>query len=200
MMERLRCASSPEKYLLSWGQIVRGRFSGAPDWRRRFARRSRRLPSAIYRGSTSVGSNAGAAEGAVRIGRTIQVFYDFHFKDKLKESGFTFVNHVTVYASSQYLPIHYDHGTGLAVADVDGDGLYDIYFVNQVGGNDCGRIWEAVSQEYYRGGWSRSHGSCQLGASFADVNNSGHPDLFVTTVLGAMSFFKNDGQRTLLQT
>ena len=42
-------------------------------------------------------------------------------------------------AGIDYKPVHYDHGTGLAVADVDGDGLYDIYFVNQVGGNE---LWK----------------------------------------------------------
>ena len=26
---------------------------------------------------------------------------------------------------------HYDHGSAVAVADADGDGLHDIYFVNQ---------------------------------------------------------------------
>lgn len=71
-----------------------------------------------------------------------KVFYQFHFKDELKKSGITFRNTAVSYARDRYMPVHYDHGTGLAVADVDGDGLYDIYFVNQVGGNELlGRMW-----------------------------------------------------------
>ena len=38
-----------------------------------------------------------------------------------------------------YKAAHYDHGNGLAIADVDGDGRTDIYFVNQVGGNQLWR-------------------------------------------------------------
>jgi hypothetical protein len=55
-----------------------------------------------------------------------KVFYQFHFTDHLKDSGITFVHHAVPYASDQYMQVHYDHGTGLAAADVDGDGLYDL--------------------------------------------------------------------------
>ena len=63
------------------------------------------------------------------------VDYDFQFTDRVKESGITFVNHVVDDAGRYYKKVHYDHGTGIAAADVDGDGLIDLYFVNQVGGN-----------------------------------------------------------------
>jgi len=124
----------------------------------------------------------------------LKVFYQFHFRDKLQESGITFKNRVTVYATDQYIPIHYDHGTGLAVADVDGDGKYDIYFVNQIGGNE---LWKNLGN----GKFQNITNDAQVGvpdrisvaASFADVNNSGHEDLFVTTVLGGNVLFKNDG-------
>jgi hypothetical protein len=123
-----------------------------------------------------------------------KVFYQFQFKDQLKESGITFKNRVTVYAKDQYIPIHYDHGTGIAVADVDGDGLYDIYFVNQIGGNE---LWKNLGN----GKFENITNDAQVGltdrvsvaASFADVNNSGREDLFVTTVLGGNVLFRNDG-------
>ena len=52
-----------------------------------------------------------------------KVFYDFQFTDRVKESGITFVHHVVDDAGMYYKPVHYDHGNGIAVADVDGDGL-----------------------------------------------------------------------------
>jgi hypothetical protein len=68
-----------------------------------------------------------------------KVFYQFHSTDKLKDSGITFVKHTVDDTARQYKGVHYDHGTGIAVADVDGDELYDIYFVNQIGGNE---LWK----------------------------------------------------------
>ena len=68
-----------------------------------------------------------------------KVFYEFQFADRLRESGITFINHIVDDAAKSYQKAHYDHGTGVAVADVDGDGLYDIYFVSQVGGN---QLWK----------------------------------------------------------
>jgi hypothetical protein len=68
--------------------------------------------------------------------RQFKVFYQFQFSDKLKESGITFTHHAVDDITKHMRMGHYDHGGAVAVADVDGDGLYDIYFVNQVGGNE----------------------------------------------------------------
>jgi len=194
MMERLRCASSPEKYLLSWVRLSVAAFLvllTAPS----LCAQEPAPPKVRYPGiDIELEAMPERQKAQLESAAQFKVFYDFHFKDKLKESGITFVNHVTVYASSQYLPIHYDHGTGLAVADVDGNGLYDIYFVNQIGGNELwknlgGGKFRNITEEAGVGLTDR----VSVGASFADVNNSGHPDLFVSTVLGGNVLFKNDG-------
>jgi len=62
------------------------------------------------------------------------------------------VHRVVEDAALYYKPVHYDHGSGLAAADVDGDGLIDLYFVNQVGGsqlykNTGGGRFRNVTQE-----------------------------------------------------
>ena len=77
----------------------------------------------------------------------LKVFYKFHFTDELKQSGITFHHHALPYATEHYIANHYDHGTGVAVADVDGDGLYDLYFVNQVGGNE---LWNNLGNGKFK--------------------------------------------------
>jgi hypothetical protein len=123
-----------------------------------------------------------------------KVFYQFHFTDKLKDSGITFVNHTVDDTAREYKGVHYDHGTGIAVADVDGDGLYDIYFVNQIGGNE---LWKNLGGGRFRNVTSEAGvgvpGRISVAASFADIDNDGAPDLFVTTVRGGNLLFKNDG-------
>ena len=54
--------------------------------------------------------------------KTYEVFCDFGFADRATESGITFRNRVVDDAGKAHIPVHYDHGNGLAVADVDGDG------------------------------------------------------------------------------
>jgi hypothetical protein len=63
-----------------------------------------------------------------------KVPYDFQFADHFAQSGITFVHRVVDDAGLYYKPVHYDHGSGIAAADVDGDGLVDLYFVLNNGG------------------------------------------------------------------
>src|ERR1700741_5169962 len=126
--------------------------------------------------------------------KRFKVFYHFHFADKLKESGITFKYHAVDDVTKHMRMGHYDHGSAVAVADVDGDGLYDIYFVNQVGGNELWKNLGAgkfknVTQEAGVGLSDR----ISVAAAFADTDNDGDQDLFVTTVRGGNVLFENDG-------
>src|SRR6185436_10087660 len=49
----------------------------------------------------------------------VSAFHDFQFSDKVAASGITFRNHIVDDAGKTYKAAHYDHGTGIAVADVD---------------------------------------------------------------------------------
>jgi hypothetical protein len=123
-----------------------------------------------------------------------KVNYQFQFRDLVKESGITFVQHAVDDAARYHKPVHYDHGTGVAVADVDGDGLEDIYFVNQIGGNE---LWKNLGGGKFRNITAEAGVALAnrigVAASFADIDNDGDQDLFVTTVRGGNVLFENDG-------
>lgn len=123
-----------------------------------------------------------------------KVFYKFHFSDQFKQSGITFRHQAVPYATNQYMPVHYDHGTGISVADVDGDGLYDIYFVNQLGGNE---LWRNLGNGKFENITDQAgvalKNRVSVAAAFGDVNNTGHQDLYVTTVNQGNVLFRNDG-------
>ena len=102
-----------------------------------------------------------------------KVFYQFQFSDKLKESGISFVNHVVDDAAKDYHLAHYDHGNGIAVADVDGDGLYDIYFVSQTGGNE---LWKNL------GGGKFKNITAEAGWAFPDASACRLPLRISTTM------------------
>lgn len=126
--------------------------------------------------------------------RKAGAFHDFTFKDQREQSGITFKHNAVDDAAKNWKPAHYDHGSALAVADVDGDGKLDIYFVNQLGGNELwrnlgnGRFANITAEACV----SLSNKVC-VAASFADVDNDGRPDLFVTTVLMGNVLFHNLG-------
>ena len=154
-------------------------------------------PVQVRTPTPDVGVDAFAARKKAQIEAIGQFrgFYQFQFTDKLQASGITFVHHIVDDAGKHYKAVHYDHGNGIAAADVDGDGLYDIYFVNQVGGNE---LWRNL------GGGRFSNVTKEAGvglperisvtASFADTDNDGDQDLFVTTVRGGNALFENDGR------
>src|SRR5690348_1432619 len=89
-------------------------------------------------GVDSLPTRARAQEAGVG---QFDVDYHFRFTDRLRESGITFVHRVVDDSALNYKAVHYDHGSGVAAADVDGDGRPDLYFVNQAGTNE---LWRNV--------------------------------------------------------
>jgi enediyne biosynthesis protein E4 len=124
----------------------------------------------------------------------VTAFHNFQFTDRLAASGITFKHRIVDDAGKTYKAAHYDHGNGIAVADVDGDGLTDIYFVSQVGGN---QLWKNLGggkfQDITASAGVAVPGKVSVSASFADIDNDGDPDLYVTTVRGGNMMFENDG-------
>ena len=125
----------------------------------------------------------------------VSAFHDFQFSDRVKESGITFKHRIVDDAGKTYKAAHYDHGNGLAIADVDGDGLTDIYFLSQVGGNQLVRnLGGGKFQDITAAAGVAVNGKVSVTASFADIDNDGDADLYVTTVRGGNMLFENDGK------
>jgi hypothetical protein len=153
--------------------------------------------------SIRVPSDIGEAELAEHRRRQLATLDDlepfafFRFDDRLAESGITFRHRVTDDAGRDYKMVHYDHGTGLAVADVDGDGWHDLYFVNQLGASE---LWKNLGDGRFRDITSAAGVGLadRIGvtASFADYDGDGDADLFVTTVRMGNALFQNDGKGT----
>src|SRR5262249_28661778 len=125
----------------------------------------------------------------------LDVFYDFKFEDRLEASGINFRHKIVADVGKDFRLNHYDHGNGIAVADVDGDGLYDIYFISQVGGNELwrnrgGGRFENITQ---KAGVAVGDRVC-VSASFADIDNDGDPDLYVSSLREGNLLFENDGR------
>ena len=122
------------------------------------------------------------------------IFHDFKFTDLQPSSGVDFRHYPVDCTMREYKSAHYDHGNGVAVADIDNDGLLDIYLATQIGSNGLYRNkgngqFEDITAESNIGLDDR----VSVSASFADIDNDGDADLFVTSVREGNKLFENDG-------
>ena len=123
-----------------------------------------------------------------------KTFHDFTFTDRREESGIRFEHRPVDDGARDYKAVHYDHGNAVAAADVDVDGRSDLYFVNQLGAS---QLWRNLGRGKFEditaaAGVALADKIC-VAASFADIDNDGLPDLFVTTVRMGNVLFKNLG-------
>ncbi|MDP6553374.1 MAG: FG-GAP-like repeat-containing protein [Pirellulaceae bacterium] len=123
------------------------------------------------------------------------VFHAFKFTDRYDESGIQFHGQIVDEQRWRLQVNHYDHGSGIAIADVDGDQQHDIYFVSQVGDN---MLWrnrgDGTFEDITASAGVSVAGRVGVTASFADIDNDGDADLYVTTVRGGNVMLKNDGK------
>ena len=124
----------------------------------------------------------------------IKVFHAFKFTDQQPESGITFRHRSVEDTARTYKAVHYDHGNGIAVADVDNDGRLDVLFVTQAGGNE---LWRNTGGGKFENITSKAGVALpdriSVAASFADIDNDGDADLYITTVRKGNRLCENIG-------
>ncbi len=86
------------------------------------------------------------------------------------------------------------NGAGLAAADVDGDGLVDLYFCHRQASN---QLYRNLGHGRFTNITASAGVGCtqqtSSGALFADFNGDGAPDLFVSSFGGPNAYLLNDG-------
>jgi hypothetical protein len=86
-------------------------------------------------------------------------------------------------------------GSGVALGDIDGDELCDIYLCSLTGENKLFRnLGQWRFQDITEQAGVRCPGQISRGAVFADVNGDGALDLLVTAKKGGARLFLNDGK------
>jgi hypothetical protein len=117
------------------------------------------------------------------------------FEECAKRAGLEFRNTFLRGEQGENFKINlYDHGSGVAVSDFDGDGHDDVYLVNQLGTNALFRnkgdgTFVDVTAAAGVGVGDRI---C-VAAAFADADGDGDPDLLVTSTRGGNLYFENLG-------
>jgi enediyne biosynthesis protein E4 len=120
------------------------------------------------------------------------------FTDVVESSGITFRHqYIPGETGADYKINQYDHGAGVLVADFDGDGFDDIYFLNYLGDNALYRnkgdgTFEDVTA---KAGLAMSR-KISVGGAWGDIDNDGDPDLYVTSYRGGNQLFLNNGDGT----
>ncbi len=142
-----------------------------------------------------VGLLRDAAAAQTASAGSLKAFHQFRFTDRQTESGIEFVYRMTDDSGRTEKAIHYDHGSGVAAADIDGDGWVDLYFGNQIGGN---QLWRNLGGGKFANITESAgvavKGRVTAGVAFADLDNDGDPDLVVATIRDGNLVFENLGQ------
>jgi hypothetical protein len=121
----------------------------------------------------------------------------FRFENRQAQSGMTFRHHPTPDSAERFSINHYDHGNGILAADIDGDGLADLYFPNQMGRNSLYKnLGHGTFQDVTTRSGTGVADRISVGGAFADIDNDGNADLFVTMVRGGNVLFRNNGDGT----
>ena len=103
-----------------------------------------------------------------------------------KDSGIDFANTITINDSINILESEFTYnGGGVAVGDLNGDGLQDIYFAgNQVQNklyiNKGGLKFEEVIE---KAGAHKRKGQWSSGVTFVDINSDGKQDIYVCNTM-----------------
>ncbi len=103
---------------------------------------------------------------------------------------------VRIPGCGQGLPDVMDGGAGAAAADYDGDGLEDLYVVDMSG---RGHLWHNEGNDTFTDKATAAGVPSlvrQSGASFADIDNDGHPDLLLMPAEAQLMLLHNRGDGT----
>src|SRR5213594_3460306 len=107
-------------------------------------------------------------------------------------TGIRFTNSVSL--DSALWNRHLAQGGGVALGDVDGDGLPDIYLTSNEGSNALYRnLGDWRFEDITAKAGVAMTGRHSTGAVFADVDGDGDLDLLVSTLGGGVALFINDG-------
>lgn len=132
-----------------------------------------------------------------RQAETIEVNTEFSFIDEQPQSGIDFTHRIVDDAGKFYKAVHYDHGNGIVAADIDQDGLIDIYLVSQVGPNGLYRnLGGGRFENITAASGTENDDAIGVSASFADLDNDGYPDLYVTNIGSPNKLFRNNRDGT----